>query len=71
MIGTVTVDIAVTTIRDILPQGASVWAKADWEWRWEGRVVPFMAYTNAKTAEKMANRMARDDLVLVVRVLSR
>ena len=56
------------TIRDILAPGGSVWLKADYTWRWEGRVIPAISFGRKATADAAAERIKPGDLVISVRI---
>lgn len=58
------------TTQDILSPSAHVWAKADFGWKWEGHVAPFVAH-GKQAAAAAAERMTEGDLVLIVRVTDR
>lgn len=55
-------------IRDILAPGGSVWLKADYTWRWEGRVIPAISFGRKVTADAAAERIKAGDLVISVRI---
>lgn len=56
------------TIGDILAPGGSVWLKADYTWRWEGRAIPAISFGRKATADAAAERIKLGDLVISVRV---
>lgn len=56
------------TIRDILAPGSAVWLKADYTWRWEGRIIPAISFGRKATADSAAERIKHGDLVISVRV---